>query len=177
MSTPVTLLAYFTVLCLQQVYGDVPLVKLSSGVHLEPIPKIHYESSANLLYEIKIPNIDYDFLSEHNCTGAECLFHRHIKELIKDTLVLLNNTLPSAEDLPNTKNKRALNFNADFSNWCCGFATQGEVESLTNSESDMLKIINSMKNQIAREHEAAIQSKMLINEYSEQMKKIMSKNI
>ncbi len=173
------LLAYLTALLL--VLGALgeppPLVKLSTGVHLQKINKVHYESSANLLYEVNITAITDDFLNYHNCTGTECIFHMHIKQIVTDTLALLNNTLPSAEDLPTHKNKRALNFIADFSNWCCGYATEGQIDTLTKSDSDLLKIVNSMKNQIARDHEDAIQSKGLTNEYSKEMRAIMNKQI
>lgn len=165
-SVCIIVLAYFTV----GVIGDPPLTKLSTGVHLEHLTKTFYTASANAIFELEIPDLSVNFLTNYTCSGTDCEFHNHIKKLINDTLVHLNHTLPAEDDLPvYRKVRRGLNFLGDVGHWCCSLATQSEIDTLTQKESDMLQLISNLKRQIATEHDDAVQSKTLMNQYSQDM--------
>lgn len=165
--------SHFTLLLLmfQNTYGSPPIIQLSTGVQLTPIPTIPYETSSNILYTIPIPDLqNTSFLDNLTCTGADCDFIYHIQQINRDTLHLLNNTLPSPIDLPNARNRRALDFIGDLEHWCCGVATNSQIDALQKENQDLTTIFNQLKQQLAVEHDSAVQSNTLVNTYSNEMK-------
>ncbi|CAL8067896.1 unnamed protein product [Orchesella dallaii] len=155
-----------------------PIRYPNSGVYTTEIQKIVYESSAVLLFQMDIPDINNDFMEKYNCPNNDetCKFYHHINSLATSTIQILENGLPQAFDFdtPVIRRKaRALDFISSAFNFCCGFAQEVEIQDLTKTQKDTATMIDQMKQQISTEHDAAIRSTTLINKYTNEMEKYL----
>ncbi|CAL8114715.1 unnamed protein product [Orchesella dallaii] len=146
-----------------------PPVKLATGIHTESIPKIFYESTINIIYEVPLFAEDSIVLENFTCAGAECSLIEHIKRLSSDTLNILKYTLPTVENIIQPKKSRRSFLSSAFY-YCCGFAESAQVDILTKTEKDLSTYTENLKNQVVQEHDAAVQTRTLINKYSDDMR-------
>lgn len=148
-----------------------PNLRLSSGVHTETIAKIFYEGTSNIIYEVPIPDWDIQFSDQYTCSTDDCIFLHHIAALNLDSLKLLNISIPSLYSVTNRYPRGlGLNFIGSIENWCCGIATDAEIDSLEMKNHDLASVVSNLKAQLATDHDAAVRANQIVNTYSEQIK-------
>ncbi len=173
MKTSILLLYCYFITILGQTNVSTQVVKLSTGVQLKELPKTFYESSANLVYSVDLPQF-HNFLLNHTCIGENdsCEAYGHIKRLIADTIEILQYSLPNIDDFSTSeagKTKRGIDMIGNVLGWCCSVAHQNDLNELAQDESELTKIVNNLKDQIAQEHANVIQAETLTNKFSEQL--------
>lgn len=173
MKTFILLLCCYIITTHGQTNVSTQVVKLSTGVQLKELPKTFYESSANLVYSVDLPQF-HNFLLNHTCIGNDdsCEAYGHIKRLINDTLEILEYSLPNIDDFSTSeagKTKRGIDMIGNVLGWCCSVAHQNDLNELAQEEGDLTKIVNNLKDQVAQEHANVIQAETLTNKYSEQL--------
>ena len=88
-------------------------------------------------------------------------------------------TIPEIEqnqfNLENSKNmhKRSLDFIGDFEQWCCGVATEKNLQDILVTETALEKFGKALETQVAKEHVNVIQMSKILNNYSVSVEHVM----
>ncbi len=126
MKTFILLLCCYTITTRGQTNVSTQVVKLSTGVQLKELPKTFYESSANLVYSVDLPQF-HSFLLNHTCIGNDdsCEAYGHIKRL--------EYFLPNIDDCSTSeagKTKGGIDMIGNVLDWCCSVAHQNDLNEL-----------------------------------------------
>lgn len=105
-----------------------PIAQLSTGILVDTVNVIAYESTVPLIYEMELPDLDQwtRLLTPLNDTG--------IGQILNSTHSLALRLLPIFPSPNSTRRRRSIEVIGDFYNWCCGVAQQKSVNQLQLNE-------------------------------------------
>lgn len=145
--------------------SNVPF-KIVRGIYEQEIHNaIYYESSIPLLYEINIPTFANEKIENRNANPMI----RALNDIRLKALENMKAIIPFIEE-GDTHGKRivtrSLDFIGDFEQWCCGVATEKNLQDILSVESSLEKFGKQMELQISRDHSEAIRMSQVLNNYT-----------
>lgn len=144
--------------------------KLTTGVHLNEIKIQPYESTVPLIFEIPLPDFEeWSKLIPSKFNNPQLL------SILNHTVQTTLSSLPVLSAPVLSRVKRALDFVADFSKWCCGFATSNSVDQVLVRQDSIRNFTVELRNQIAFEHQSAIKSTTLFTNHLQKLETALTK--
>lgn len=162
------------VLCLFLCYGasanEPVITKLSTGVYLDPVQIIPYESTATLMYTMEIPSIS------NLVSRLPILQDQNFTSILKQCHDLDIASLPNyytKNPTNSLRQKRAIEIIGDFYNWCCGVAKQHSVDVVMQNEQKIDSFLNQVESQVVSEHQFAVSATKVENDHLQKIEKAL----
>ena len=187
MSTSTILFVLFVLFCFT-VYTSTadtpPRVRVISGSYIRKLPPTHiYTGTTQLLFDINF-NISTPQLVPLNCktekTERSCQVAAATREFLSGIRIRLEHLQSSIfasapSELPYANRTRRslvpnpLNFISDVASWCCGYATQRDLASLTSNANEMTRFLRTLKQSVIIDHQNLLKVKDSFANFNNQL--------